>query len=216
MNNVYLPSCRFTGYSTDTSTRVITYLLENHNVKVLGCCTTDYDQPGPEDRLIYICNTCAHVGRESSNAGQIVSIWEIIDQDENFTLPDYKGEKMAIQDCWRSRENRKVQYAIRSILEKMNIDYEEMEENYQNTNFCGTSLYKKVPEKYYKLAPKKLSKIEEDYENLGPDQIHEKMQDHVSNVQADKIITHCVTCTQGLEMTDKTPIHLMDLIMAQR
>ena len=60
---------------------------------------------------------------ESSQIEEIEFVWEIIDRDSDFPFPDYHGEKMTIQDCWRACEKRKVQDAIRSLNEKNEYPY---------------------------------------------------------------------------------------------
>lgn len=34
------------------------------------------------------------------------SLWEVIDQDDAFAFPDYRGMRVTLQDCWRTRDRR--------------------------------------------------------------------------------------------------------------
>ncbi|MFR4036172.1 MAG: hypothetical protein ACLTZF_13920 [Oscillospiraceae bacterium] len=59
-----------------------------------------------------------------------------------------------MQDCWRTRERRNEQDAVRSLLEKMNIRFVEARQNHAETEFCGSTLYREQPVKNARLAPK--------------------------------------------------------------
>ncbi len=50
-----------------------------------------------------------------------ISVWEILDEDNDFPWPDYHDEAITVQDCWRTYDNRALQNAVRSILSRMNI-----------------------------------------------------------------------------------------------
>ena len=82
------------------------------------------------------------------------SLWEVIDQDGSLAFPDYRGMRVTLQDCWRTRDRRAEQDAVRSLLEKMHISYVEAEKNREAADFCGSTLYRPQPAKNAKLAPK--------------------------------------------------------------
>lgn len=109
-------------------------------------------QPG--DTVISVCHNCTNIVEEWRAGTRTVSLWEIIDRDPAFPFPDYNGLEVTIQDCWRTRERRDEQEAVRSLLRKMNIKFVETEKNHEETDFCGSTLYREQPVKNSKLAPK--------------------------------------------------------------
>lgn len=48
--------------------------------------------------------------------------------------------RVTLQDCWRTRDRRAEQDAVRSLLEKMHISYVEAEKNREAADFCGSTL----------------------------------------------------------------------------
>ena len=82
------------------------------------------------------------------------SLWELIDSDPAFSFADHHELKAYIQDCWRSRDRKDEQDAVRSLMKKMNIDIMELSGSREKTDFCGVSLYRAQPPRNPKLAPK--------------------------------------------------------------
>lgn len=136
MSKIFLPGCKVKANFKSSSEKLKAYLEKTEQIKMLGCCKVFCNRVKEDDTLVVVCNNCAAIMEESSPVKNIEFVWEIIDRDEHFRFPDYKGEKMAIQDCWRAYEKRNVQDAVRSLMKKMNIEIEELEENYENTKFC--------------------------------------------------------------------------------
>lgn len=213
MSTIYLPSCKFTAYSPETSGKIKSYLTEKHGAKITGCCRPNHKKFTVEDTVLYVCNSCAAFTRESSLAKEVISIWEIIDKDDNFEFPDYQNKKMAIQDCWRVYDNLPQQLAIRSLLAKMNIGLEELDENFEKTRFCGTTLYENLPKQNGELAPKRFIENAGDFFHAHTEEDHIKlMKDHFENVEAEEVIAYCTGCLNGISLADKKPVHLAELV----
>ena len=85
---------------------------------------------------------------------EVHSLWELIDSDPAFSFADHHELKAYIQDCWRSRDRKDEQDAVRSLMKKMNIDIMELSGSREKTDFCGVSLYSAQPPRNPKLAPK--------------------------------------------------------------
>ena len=85
---------------------------------------------------------------------EVHSLWELIDSDPAFSFADHHELKAYIQDCWRSRDRKDEQDAVRSLMKKMNIDIMELSGSREKTDFCGVSLYRAQPPRNPKLAPK--------------------------------------------------------------
>lgn len=151
-----MPACSVRAYTPEGSRIIRDYLTSNYDIEVTGCCKVNYKNFSKEDKIIYLCNSCA-AHTEESTPSSMISLWELLDNDDNFDFPDYGGRKMAIQDCWRANDRKSQLLAIRSLLKKMNIEVEELDENFEKTRFCGISALKELPTINVKLAPKRFS-----------------------------------------------------------
>lgn len=213
MATIYYPSCKFTAFSPDSSKEISDYLARRFGMTVAGCCRPAHGAMTEDDTAVCICNTCATICGEDSKA-KVVSIWEILQNDDEFPFPDLHHEKMTLQDCWRCRDNRAEQDAVRNILRKINVDIVEQEENYDKTHFCGTTLYQPLPEANGRFAPRHfIEEAEGMFRPHTPEEQRALMEAHCANIHTDKVICYCVPCTQGIRTGGKQGIHLMDLLL---
>lgn len=178
MANYYVASCLFTARFPETSLRIQNYIRTKPDIKTVRCCIPNFKvdfntnripSPSvrqaweqlpvsevfqPDDTVISVCHNCTNIAEEWRAGTKAVSLWEIIDRDPSFVFPDYDGMEVTVQDCWRTRERRNEQDAVRSLLEKMNIRFVEARQNHAETEFCGSTLYREQPVKNARLAPK--------------------------------------------------------------
>ena len=98
MATIYFPSCRFTASYPEWSRKISEYVSQRFDMTITGCCRTNLQFLKDEDTAVYVCNTCFAYCDESSKAREIISIWEIIANDEELPFPDYKGEEIALQE----------------------------------------------------------------------------------------------------------------------
>jgi len=208
----YYPSCKFTAFSPITSKRITEYLIKRFDMTIQGCCRPTHQLMTGDDTAVCVCNTCAAICTEDSTA-QVISLWEILQDDDEFPFPDLHQETMALQDCWRCYDRRAEQDAVRSILRKMNVDIAPLDENYEKTRFCGMSLHQPLVPANAVFAPKRfvedadgmfISKDAEEQKSL--------MEEHCRKIPADKVICYCVPCTKGIRAGGKQGIHLLDLL----
>lgn len=215
MPMIYLPSCKFTAYSPKANKRIQRYLSENYDIQISGCCRPVHKKLTKNDTVVYICNTCSAFCTEGSAAEKVISIWELLENDKQFSYPDYGHRKMALQDCWRVYDNAAQQKAVRSIIKKMNIDIKELDENYNNTRFCGISLYELLPKQSGDFAPKRF--IENAVDLFIPHTKEEQMtlmRNHCNTIDANEVICYCVACIKGISHGGKKGIHLLDLLFS--
>lgn len=213
MPTIYLPSCKYTAASPNGSKRAQQYLADRYQIQTSGCCRPSHKTFTAEDTVVYSCNTCAAFCRESSKAKKIISIWKLIDEDAQFPFPDYHHQRMALQDCWRIYDNKPHQFAIRNILKKMNIAVEELNENFDQTKFCGIALYDTQPQQNAELAPKRF--VENAKGFFQPHTKEEQlmlMKTHCAQIDAEEVICYCMACIAGITLGGKTSIHLLDLL----
>ena len=184
MATIYYPSCKFTAFSPDSSKEISDYLARRFGMTVAGCCRPAHGAMTEDDTAVCICNTCAAICGEDSKA-KVVSIWEILQNDDEFPFPDLHHEKIV-----------------------------EQEENYDKTHFCGTTLYQPLPEANGRFAPRHfIEEAEGMFRPHTPEEQRALMEAHCANIHTDKVICYCVPCTQGIRTGGKQGIHLMDLLL---
>lgn len=216
MSYYYFPSCKTTAQFVDASKQARQYIEEKFGIKPVGCCRVNHKKLTPEDTALVVCNNCAAIIEENSEAN-IEFIWSVIDQDENFPFPDYHGEKMTIQDCWIAFEKREVQNTIRSLLHKMNIDIVELEENYEQTKFCGVNLLSPCTKSNAQLAHKRyVVDYPHMFTPMEPEEQINYFKKYCKQISTDKVVCYCKFCTDAINMGEKKGIHLLELLFPQR
>jgi hypothetical protein len=172
-----------------------------------------YIDMNEDNVMVYVCHNCSAIFQEQMPNVQILSLWELILNDDTFVFPDFSHEKMTVQDCWRSRDNRAEQDTVRALLRKMNIEIIEQTANYENTDFCGTSLYAPAPARNLKLAPKRF--VENAIGKFAPHSEEEKkklMEEHCMKIVTEKVVAYCHYCVEGLKLGGKKGLHLAELL----
>lgn len=213
MPMMFFPSCKATANYPNASLKLQEYLEKRYHVSPIGCCRVEHKKLQPADTAIVVCNNCAAICQESSKAEKIITLWELINEDNDFCFPDYGGIKMTVQDCWRSYDNRTEQKAVRSLLAKMNIACVEQEENFEKTRFCGPSLLEPCSASNAKLAPKRYAeKGANIFKPCTPEEQVELMIQHCEQINTDKVVCYCIFCARGINMGGKQGVHLLELL----
>lgn len=219
----YIASCLFTARFPQTCRKIMEYIKTKSDIEIVRCCIPSYRvrhneerihddsvrslwrelpvtaQLHPGDTVYSVCHNCTNIVSEQTAGVNVVSIWELIDQDRDFVFPDYAGMEATVQDCWRTRERREEQEAVRSLLGKMHIRYQEISKNYENTDFCGSTLYREQPAKNPKFAPKHY--IEQAAGKFLPHTQEEQiaiMREHCRQYETDTVVCYCHYCLEGL------------------
>ncbi len=213
MATIYYPSCKYTAFSPAGSARISEIVRERYGFTVAGCCREGHFALTADDTAVTVCNTCAAICAEDSPAkGR--SIWEVLDEDDTFPLPDLHGAKMALQDCWRAYDRREVQQAVRSLLQKMQVSIVELPENREHTRYCGTTLYAPLHKANGEFAPDRFIKRAPGlFVPHSKEQQEALMREHCRLIPVEPVVCYCVPCTQGIQIGGKKGIHLMDLIL---
>jgi hypothetical protein len=224
---IYVAGCVFTRDHPELSVKVQDYLARRWDMPIARCCvpqyrleefirampgwlqtrwsnTPDYFEPAPEQILVSVCHNCAAIFEETKPKVKRLSLWELLLQDEDFPFPDFAGERMTLQDCWRSHDNAVEQEAVRTLMRKMNISIVELEANREKTQFCGESLYMPAPLRNLKLAPKRF--VENAQGKFLPHSDEERiaiMREHCRTIRTDKVVAYCHYCVKGLNMGGK-------------
>lgn len=214
MSLLYFPSCKFTAQYPEVSKRIKAYLSDRHGAEIAGCCKQSLASVGAGDVIVYICNTCAALIRESSCAGKVISLWELLLSDQDFKVRQYADKRMTVQDCWRTYDNRGLQDAVRKLLQNMNIEVVEIDNHHEKADFCGVSLYKALPEHYEIWAPKRFVEDAGDFFVPRPEGEQELlMREHCANIDTAEVLCYCVACVNGINTGGKSGVHLAELVM---
>ena len=210
----YYPSCNYTIASPEGSKKIKEYLKSNHNMEVEGCCRPGHKKLEEGDTAVTICQSCSIICRENAPFSNEVSVWEILDSDKNFNWPDLKGERITIQDCWRAKGKENLYKAVRSIMKKMNIEIVELEENYDNTEFCGVFRYNEMLPTNKKIAPNFfVDYMANNIELHSTEEQQELMEVHCRKYTTDRVVCYCNACLRGVIQGGAKGVHLMDLIL---
>jgi hypothetical protein len=235
-NYTYVAGCVFTKEEPELSAKIQDYLKQRFHIQIIRCCVPNYkieeftaDMPEwlqpqwksiphykdftADSTMVYICHNCSAIFQETMPEVKRLSLWELIFSDTEFPFPDYSHEKMTLQDCWRSYDNRSEQDAVRTLLRKMNVDIVEQEENYEKTQFCGVSLYAPSPKRNLELAPKRyVENAEGKFIPRTNEEQQKLMWEHCKNITTDKVVAYCHYCVKGLKVGGKQAKHLASLL----
>ena len=241
MAEYYIASCVFTSRFPELSRKIQDYVRERFGYTVVRCCVPRYklrefEERMPEgvfrdrwsslpdsgafaegDRVFSLCHNCNNIIEETHPGVRVRSLWELIDSDPGFPFPDYQGLRAYVQDCWRSRDRKDEQDAVRSLLSKMNIEVMETAENRDRTEFCGASLHRAQPARNPTLAPKQyVDGAAGKFIPQTPEEQKETMLDYCSRFGNDKVICYCHYCLEGLQMGEADASHLAQLLFADK
>ena len=241
MAEYYIASCVFTSQFPELSRRIQDYVRNRFGFTVVRCCVSKYklrefEEKMPEgnlrdcwsslpdsgvfsegDRIYSLCHNCNNIIEEMHPDVQIHSLWELIDSDPAFSFPDFHGLRAYVQDCWRSKERRDEQDAVRSLLAKMNIEVMEVADNRERTDFCGVSLYRPQPPRNPKLAPKHyVEGAAGKFLPHSPEEQREIMQNYCRQFGSNKIVCYCHYCYEGLLIGSANASHLAQLLFERK
>ncbi|MBO5556547.1 MAG: hypothetical protein J5927_05130 [Oscillospiraceae bacterium] len=233
----YIASCVFTSQFPALSRRIQEAVKGRYGLEVVRCCVGQYKirefeermpdgasrshwaqlpdsgdfQPG--DVVYSLCHNCNNIIEEQHPGVEVHSLWELIDQTPDFSLPDYGGMAVTVQDCWRSRDRREEQEAVRSLLGRMNIRWQEAPEHHEQTDFCGVSLYRPQPPRNPKLAPKHY--VDGAVGKFLPhtkEEQEQRMREYCSRLASRSVVCYCHYCLEGLKLGGAEARHLAELI----
>ena len=219
----YIASCVFTARFPALSLRIQDCVTARFGMPVVRCCVPRYKLAEFESRMpegdcrerwralpdsgdffagddVYsLCHNCNNIIEEMHPGVRVHSLWELIDGDPSFPLPDRAGLSVTVQDCWRAKDRAAEQDAVRSLLHKMNIDVTELPGRRENVRFCGNSLYRAQPPRNPRLAPKHYV---EGAEGLfiphSEEEQRRLMAEYCARFTTDTVVCYCHYCLEGL------------------
>ena len=87
----FFPSCKVTAQFQAASQAARAYVEQKFGIRPIGCCRPNHKKLGAGDTALVICNNCAAIIEENTEA-RIEYLWQVIDQDPDFRFPDYHGK----------------------------------------------------------------------------------------------------------------------------
>lgn len=240
MRTYYIASCVFTSKFPALSFRIQNYIRKRFGFEIVRCCVPKYKlleftEKMPEGKpreywqslpdsgqfssgaeVYSLCHNCNNIIEELYPSACVHSLWELLAKDDGFPFPDYQGMKVTVQDCWRSRDRREEQEAVRELLSKMNIDYSEAKDNHERTEYCGPSLYRPQPPRNPKLAPKHYVEGAKGkfIPHTEPEQ-EQIMINYCRQFTTDKVVCYCHYCLEGLIMGKIEGLHIAQLLFPE-
>ncbi len=188
------PGCALSLYKPEMENKILEFLNKNYGIVAMHkiCCHHD---PKLEtgSLIVNVCAGCDRRFRSLYEGISTISIWEVIDNLNTFTFPDYKGLKLSVHDACPVREKPQVHQAVRSLLSKMNIEIVETQYSGTHSICCGDDFYQK----------------------LALEQVHKKMKERADSMPCDDVCVYCVSCVKSIHIGGKKPRHLMDLLMGE-
>ena len=232
----YIASCVFTSGYPELSRKLQNYIKERYDIPIVRCCVPKYKikeftekmpedyqsewaslpdsadfQPG--DTVYSVCHNCLNITEETKPGVRAASLWELILEDESFPYPDYRGMKVTVQDCWRSKERLSEQKAVRSLLQKMNISVVELEDNYDRTDFCGNSLYRPQPPRNPLIAPRHyVENAKGKFLPHTPKEQKALMEEYCGRFHTETVVCYCHYCLEGLLLGGMDGRHIAELL----
>ena len=237
----YIASCVFTSQFPELSSRIRRYVSERYGMEIVRCCIPKYQvrefeekMPAgalreswaslPDGRVFEsgdtvwsLCHNCSNIIEELRPGVAVPSLYELILSDAEFAYPDYGGTRVIVQDCWRSRERRAEQEAVRALLGKMNIEFSEQEESFEKTDFCGVSLLRPQPARNPKVAPLHYGP-EATAGKFAPHTAEEQkriMEEYCARFGGEKVVCYCHYCLEGLKLGGADAKHIAELLFPE-
>ena len=214
MSLVYFPSCKFRAAFPPAAQKTEDYLRVRFGARISGCCRSCRELLGEGDTAMCVCGTCRAICAESSQVGEVLTVWELLDRDESFPFPEHSGEAVTLQDCWRARSQPGVHRAVRSLLRKMGYAVAEAPASRGKSLFCGVSLLSPPSGENAGLAPRCLGgDAQGAFRPCPPGEQRDAMARYCRSLPSERpVVAYCVSCVKGLRLGGADAIHLMELL----
>jgi len=178
-------------YKPELAEIILSFLNKNfRNVEMLlTCCQHDPKLP-LNSKVINVCPGCDKRFGKNYYGVSTVSLWEVINNSATFEFPDYQGTSMTIIDACPTREDERVQNALRDLLSKMNVRLVEPASTKKESTCCGDVYYGSLP----------------------TDKVREIMTEKADEMPVSEIVVHCVSCIMAVFNGGKSPRYIADLL----
>lgn len=217
MTRLFMPSCNNSLVYSRSLEKLMRYLISRGIVdSITGCCKPNRPNyvPVPKNaEIVCICNTCTAIAEESIPGSTVTNALLYILDDPTFKYPDYGGEQITVQDCWRARGRGELHEGIRELLRKMNLEPVELEENRDASRFCGLSTFEELPPIVSELAPCRFGHPGEGmFTQCSREEMLQQMREHAALITTPRVASYCFSCDQGLELGGADSVSVLNLL----
>ena len=208
----FLPGCTTTELHPEAAAKLKAYMTKK-GLPEAPCCKKDVSVLKEGDTVITCCTNCDLMFAERTPYLTAVPVYEYLLQDPDFPWPDYGGRRITLQDCWRMRNDRAIQDAVRGCMRMMNIEIVELPDNREKSTYCGVWLNTPITPENLKYAPKTFGEIRDKYlQILSPEEKKAKMEERMKVYPTEEVAVYCNGCERGIHLGGKTPRHLVELL----
>ena len=210
---VYYPSCNFQRIFPETARHIRSWMEEQPDVRIAGCCKADQNLPQPGDTIVTVCLSCMHLLEEMRQEIPQVSLFGFLLSRKDFPWPDLHGRTFTLQDCFRARERHALQDAVRSCLNRTGADIIEMPGNRDEETYCGTfMLHEPFPQTLI-YAPHYFSEYLPPHLTILPkEEWPAYMKAHISRYSTREVVGYCNTCVKDAREAGAGIYHLAELL----
>jgi Fe-S oxidoreductase len=194
MRKVFAPGCALVLYKPHLAHRLQDVLSEEFGRidTHLTCCRHDPHFEA-ETEVINVCPGCDKRYRNDHEHTSTTSLWEILADSRSFPFPDYEGKTMTIIDACPTRDQERVQAAVRTLLHRMNISLIEPNNTGARSTCCGDGLWGEVPNK----------------------RVEAQMTRRAGEMPVDDVVVYCVSCTLAMRIGGRRPRYMVDLLLGE-
>ncbi|SMD11565.1 pyridine nucleotide-disulfide oxidoreductase/dicluster-binding protein [Sporomusa malonica] len=211
---VFYPGCQLAASSPQYVKKIYEFLrkqLEGGVGLMLGCCGAPANWAGQEvlfqetmknmecnwrelgsPKIITACPTCFSMFNHNISDMSVENLWTLL---ERTGLPDRvwqaaTPQKLAIHDSCTTRYEPQLHESVRNILNKLNVEIEELPFNRDSTVCCGYGglMIYANKEVAHKIINRRIGESETDY------------------------LAYCAMCRDNFASQGKRVYHLLDLI----
>lgn len=187
----FAPGCALMLYKPELANKIHLFLNENlGDVDLLLTCCQHNPNLQENSKVINVCPGCDKRFSKDYEGVTTVSLWEVINENDFLSFPDYEGRKMSIIDACPTREVTIVQNSIRDLLIKMNINLVEPQNTRKESTCCGDVYYGSMPTL----------------------KVKELMIEKATEMPVNEIVVHCVSCVIAVFNGGKEPRYVADLL----
>ncbi|MBO6158141.1 MAG: hypothetical protein J6P72_02625 [Firmicutes bacterium] len=208
---IYYPSCNFKRNFPQTAARIADYLKTQPDVKIAGCCHVTNSLPKEGDVIVTVCMSCMRVLEEVRPDIPQVNLFEFLLGREDFAWPDYQGEAITLQDCFRARGKHSLQDAMREAMKRMNMEVVELEPNRDEVIYDGSFLLHEAYPQNKKEAPDYFDKYLSDYIHVLPkEEWLATYQEEAAKITTERTAGYCNVCVTSLREGGANAHHLAE------
>lgn len=209
---VFFPGCQLAASRGGQVMEVFRHLRANCDPGMgiwLGCCGIPAHWSGHEKlfedgmarfreiwtglgkpEIVAACSSCMEALRLGAPDIAVVSLWEVLDKEAPPPPAAGIDRKLTVNDPCTSRFDENWRAAVRSLLRRRGVEYDEPEFTGEKTSCCG----------YGGLVWNSNPRVADD------------MAKHRAGELANDAVSSCIMCRDRLAAQDKASWHLLDVL----